>query len=352
MSKGPQGPCRPGSAREAGREGLEELDRREFLGKAGSVAAGLGALYLAAVLPGCGKGESGTCPVDEGPEATPEEVPAPQEQQVAVPGLVVARGASPAAMLRRGLEERGELARLAPAGKKVLIKVNAAFARPPEEATTTHPELVAEAVRLFLGAGAAKVTVYDHILQDLVEPTLERNGIGPAARSAGAELSVYAVSKPGKSRVVQVPGGRALTSAGILEDIFQADIIVNMPKAKHHSGAGLTLSMKNLIGCTQNMGRMHEKDLHRAIAELNTIIRPSLVVLDATSILLDNGPGGPGTVSRPGTVVIGSDPVAVDAYACSFFGRQPRDIGYLVHGEELGVGTMDFSSLGVREVSA
>jgi len=330
---------------------LQEFDRREFLEKAGSVAAGLGALYLAAVLPGCGKGESGTCPVDEGPPATAEELPSPQPVAEAPAGIVVVRGSDPATMLRRGLEERGDSARLDPSGKKVLIKVNAAFARSPQEATTTHPDLVAEAVRFFLAAGAAKVTVYDHILQDLVDPTLEKNGIGPAARAAGAELAVYAVGKPGKSRVVQVPNGRALPSVGILEEIFQADIIVNMPKAKHHSGAGLSMAMKNLIGCTQNMGRMHESDLHRAIAELNTVIRPSLVILDATSILLDNGPGGPGTVSRPGTLVIGGDPVAVDAYACSFFGVPPRDIRYLSHGEELGVGSMDFQSLGVKEVA-
>jgi uncharacterized protein (DUF362 family) len=334
-----------------GSRGYPVVNRREFLGKAGSVAAGLGALYLAAVLPGCGKDGSGTCPVDEGPQASTEDLPSPQPVAEAAPGLVVVKGGDAAAMLRRGLEEWGGPGRLNPAGKKVLIKVNAAFSRPPEDATTTHPDLVAEAVRLFLAAGAARVTVYDHILQDLAEPTLEKNGIGPAARAAGAELAVYAVGKPGKARVVQVSGGRALPSVGILEEIFQADIIVNMPKAKHHSGAGLTMAMKNLIGCTQNMGRMHDIDLHRAIAELNTVIRPSLAILDATSILLDNGPGGPGTVSRPGAVVIGGDPVAVDAYSCSFFGKAPRDIRYLAHGEELGVGTTDFASLGVREVT-
>lgn len=330
---------------------MRRLDRREFLEKAGSVAAGLGAIYLAAVLPGCGEDGSGTCPVDEGPQASTEELPSPQPVTEVPPGIVVVRGGDPSAVLRRGLEERGDLARLDLSGKKVLIKVNAAFARPPQDAVTTHPDLVAEAVRLFLAAGAARVTVFDHILQDLVEPTLEKNGIGHAARAAGAELAVYAVGKPGKARIVQVPGGRALPSAGILEEIFQADIIVNMPKAKHHSGAGLTMAMKNLIGCTQNMGRMHESDLHRAIAELNTVIRPTLVILDATSILLDNGPGGPGTVSRPGAVVIGSDPVAVDAYTCSFFGKAPRDVRYLVYGEELGVGSTDFHSLGVKEVS-
>lgn len=334
-------------------EGAEpRLGRREFLEKLGMGLVGLGGLYAAMALPGCGGGSPGTCPTEGGTAAEAGDIPAPAEGAGIYRGLVVAEGKDPRTTLRLGLHEWGGLEALEPTGKKVLLKVNAAFARSPEDAATTHPDLVSEAVRLFLSAGASEVVVYDHILQDLVEPTLEKNGIGPAAREAGARLAVYAVKKPGPSRIVQVPGGKALSSIGILEEVFQADIIVNMPKAKHHSGAGLTLAMKNLIGCTQNMGRMHDVDLHRAIAELNALIRPSLIILDATSVLLDNGPGGPGTVARPQKIILGTDPVAVDAYACGLFDRSPKKIRYLSHGEELGVGTIDYHSLGVKEVEA
>ena len=330
---------------------MQQMDRRKFLGKAGSVAVGLGALYLASTIPGCGNNASDTCPVDEGPGATAEEIPSPV--QTAPPsGLVVVKGADPAMMLRKGLEVWGGLTALNLAGKKVLIKVNAAFARPPEDATTTNPELVAEAVRQFLAAGASKVTVFDHILQDLVDQTLEANGIGQAAKGAGAEVVVYAVRKPGQSRTVQIPGATALPSAGILEEIFQADVIINMPKIKHHGGAKLSLAMKNFIGITQNMGNFHNIELHRAIAEINTAVKPSLVIADATSILLDHGPGGPGNVAKPGQVIIATDPVAADSYACGLFGMAPTNIGYIVYGEQLGVGTMDFNSLGLKEVSA
>lgn len=331
------------------RHALRPMDRREFLEKLGGMAAALGALYLASTLPGCGGGEE--CPVEEGKPAEPGELPEPVTP-AGPSGLVVVEGNDPAAMLRAGLAAWGGLEALRPEGKRVLIKVNAAFARAPEDAATTRPELVGEMVRIFRESGASEVVVYDHILQDLVDQTLEKNGIGPAARAAGAVLSVYAVRKPGAVRIVQVPAARALPSAGILEDIFKADILVNMPKAKHHSGAGLSMAMKNLIGCTGDMGKMHQVDLHRAIAELNTVVRPSLVVLDATNVLLDNGPGGPGRVGTPGRLVLGVDPVAVDSYACGFFGMDPASLGYLRHGQELGVGTMDYRSLGVREVSA
>jgi uncharacterized protein (DUF362 family) len=331
---------------------MQEMDRRKFLGKAGSVAAGLGALYIVATIPGCGRSSSDTSPVDEGPEATAEEIPAPAPTTIPAAGLVVVKGSDPALMLRKGLEAWGGMEALALSGKKVLIKVNAAFARPPEDATTTDPELVAEAVRQFLAAGASKVTVFDHILQDLPDQTLEKNGIGPAAKAAGAEVVVYAVRKPGAARVVQIPGATALPSAGILEEIFAADVIVNMPKVKHHSGAKLSMAMKNFIGITQTMGNFHNIELQKAIAEINTVVKPALIISDATNILLDHGPGGPGTVSKPGQIVIGRDPVAMDSYCCGFFGVAPTSMGYLVYGEQLGVGTTDFASLGITEVSA
>lgn len=332
---------------------MEELERRKFLGKAGRIAAGLGALYVAATIPGCGRGGGQTSSDDEATPATPEEIPSPEVSAAPPPnGLVIVRGSDAPSIITKGLQAWGGLASLNMAGKKVLIKVNGAFARPPEDATTTNPQLVAETVRQCLQAGASKVIVFDHILQDLPDQTLQANGIGPAAKGAGAEVIVYAVRKPGSARTVQIPGAKALPSAAILNEIFNADAIINMPKAKHHGGARLSLSMKNLIGTLQNMGTVHEIDLDRAIAEISTVVKPSLVIMDATNILLDHGPGGPGQVARPGQVIIGRDPVAVDAYACGLFGLAPASVAYIVRGQELGVGTSNFNSLGVQEVSA
>jgi len=331
-------------------KGPEKLDRRKFLSKAGKIAGGLGALYLASTLPGCGRGGEETCPVDGGPQATAEELPSPGEAAEPRAGLVVVRGGNAAEMLQAGIVVWGGAEALGLSGKKVLIKVNAAFARPPQDAATTDPDLVAEAVRICKEAGAAKVVVFDHILQDLVDQTLDANGIGPAAKDAGAEVIAYAVRKPGPARIVDIPGAVALPSAGVLEEVFQANFLIDMPKAKHHGGAGLTLSMKNFIGCLQNMGQVHQVDLHQAIAELNTVIKPSLVIMDATRILLDNGPGGPGSTADPGQVILGRDQVAVDSYACGLFGLSPSDLRYLTLGEQLGVGTTDFASLGVEEV--
>ena len=321
-------------------------DRREFLEKASAWAVAA-SLAFAAGSSGCDGKEEG-CPLPVGGEAGVEELPAPGGERTRA-GLVVVKGEDPAEALRAAWEEWYPES-LDLSGKRVLLKVNAAFARQPSDAVTTDPALLAEAVRLFKAAGAAEVVVYDHILQDLVDPTLEKNGLGQAAREQGAKLAVYPVRKPGSYKRVRIPGARALPEVGILDEIFHADLVVNMPKAKHHSGARLSLSLKNLIGCTADMGKMHSIELHRAIAELGTVVKPYLVIMDATSVLLDGGPGGPGTVATPGKVIVGSDPVAVDAYTCGIFGVEPMSVGYIYHAHELGVGSADLSRIKVREL--
>ena len=62
-------------------------------------------------------------------------------------------------------------------------------------------------------------------------------------------------------------------------------------------------------------------DLHSAIADLGTVLRPDLTILDAMKILKTGGPTGPGDVDPFGGVVVGTDPVAVDAYGIKLMGR-------------------------------
>ena len=88
---------------------MKDLDRRNFMGKAGRFAAGLGTIYIAATLPGCGNKGVGTAPIEPGPAASPEDIPVPQEAKVPPTGLVVVKGSDTSNMLRAGLEAWGGL---------------------------------------------------------------------------------------------------------------------------------------------------------------------------------------------------------------------------------------------------
>jgi uncharacterized protein (DUF362 family) len=95
-----------------------------------------------------------------------------------------------------------------------------------------------------------------------------------------------------------------------------------------------------------NRGRLHHK-LDQNLADLATVIRPSLTVIDATRLLLRNGPSGGDLrdVRIEDTVLASADPVAADACATLLFGRDPDDLGSSVAAANMGLGTLRLSQI-------
>jgi len=78
----------------------------------------------------------------------------------------------------------------------------------------------------------------------------------------------------------------------MLTDVLEADVFINLPIPKQHDATELTLGMKNLIGSVWDMEQLHKVDLHQHIADINTVRKPDLVIMDAIRILTTNGPKG------------------------------------------------------------
>ena len=95
----------------------------------------------------------------------------------------------------------------------------------------------------------------------------------------------------------------------------------------------------------------HQNGLQQCIADLNTVVKTDLIVMDANRILLTNGPSGPGQTRDEKTVIAGTDPVAIDAYGTRLLGRNPNDIGHIRYAHELGVGEMDLNKISIKELS-
>ena len=95
-----------------------------------------------------------------------------------------------------------------------------------------------------------------------------------------------------------------------------------------------------------NRGEIH-KGIHQRIADLNLVIRPKLTIIDATRILLRNGPTGGKLedVKVLDTLIASADPVAADAYATTLFGMKPEELGSTVAAAKLGLGEMDLSKV-------
>lgn len=248
---------------------------------------------------------------------------------------------------RAAIRAMGGMSRFVKQGDVVVIKPNIGFSCVPEMAVTTNPEVVSTLIKLCYEAKARNVLVFDHTC-DYWEICFKRTGIKQAATKSGGKI--FSAHHKGLYRKVSIPAGKALKKTLVVKHLLDADVIINVPIAKHHGAAGLTLGMKNLMGAVWDRGIFHVKDLHQCIADLSTIIKPHLIVLDATRILFNNGPRGPGDVKNIGKIVVGMDPVAVDAYGCNIFEKDPRQIGYIDIAHKMGLGEIDVSKIRVKKV--
>lgn len=271
------------------------------------------------------------------------------ERQVGAVQLAVARGPDAAKNVRRALEAMGGMAAFVRRGERVVIKPNVGWNRLPEQAANTNPEVVAEVIRHVQAAGASKIWVTDYPVNS-PERCFERSGIRRATGEGGATL-VMPDANAFREVAVQ---GTVLKAADVLWPFVEADKVINVPVAKHHGLSKATLSMKNWYGVLGgHRVRLHQ-DLHHSIVDLAAMVKPTLTVLDATRLLMANGPtgGSLADVKRYDAVAVSVDQVAIDAFGAELLGLAPSEVGFIVEGEKAGLGTSDYRSLKLEDLPA
>ncbi len=343
---------------------MKRINRRDFLRYCG---IGLGALVGGPLISACRPETSPTAPSPSPVPPTPAEAAIPSPSPLsptdtpiplsptaaptaaAFPHLAVARGGEPEDLVRRALDALGGIGRFVRSGDDVIIKPNICVAyHTYEYAATTNPWVVGALVRMCLEAGARRVRVMDYPFGGSPEEAYVRSGIREQVLAAGGEMEIMA-----RLRFVDtdIPEGLDLRRCEIYRDILDADVVINVPIAKHHSLARLTLGMKNLMGTIQNRPMMHQ-NLGQRLADLTSRIRPALTVIDAVRILTAHGPTGGdlADVRKLNTVIASPDIVAADAYAATLFGLQPEDLSYVRAGTAMGLGRSDLGNLWIAEV--
>lgn len=270
------------------------------------------------------------------------------------PHAVVAKGA-PGEAVRAAVAALGGIERFVPPGAKVVIKPNMSFPHGPEAATNTHPEAVAALAQLCRDAGAARVLVLDNTLAD-AEQCMRNSGIRAACDAVWPD-SVHVLSSSRFFSRADIREGKALRHTEVMTDVLEADVLIAAAKAKSHSGAGVSMCLKGMMGLIRNRGELHRAGLHESIVDLGTLLRPALAVVDATSALSTGGPFGPGTVVEPGVVVASHDPVSADALgvlSARWYGQDvvPAQVRHIRLAHERGLGRMDVENLNVARVTA
>jgi uncharacterized protein (DUF362 family) len=264
------------------------------------------------------------------------------------PDLVVVSG-DPATATRAALEAMGGISRFVQKGKRVVLKPNMSFSNPPEWGSTTHPLVVATVAQACIDAGAQRVVVLDNPLRP-AELCLKRSGIQEACKSIKG-VYVLALEDRKFFREIKVPQGKVFDRVEVFKEVLDSDVLINLPQAKTHSATGVSLGIKGLMGLIWDRFSFHSKyNINQALADLATVIKPQLTILDATRALVSGGPGGPGDVQKPNLIVAGIDPVAVDSYGVTvapWYGQnfKGRQVEHLLAAHQRGLGKIDLDQL-------
>jgi uncharacterized protein (DUF362 family) len=264
--------------------------------------------------------------------------------------LAVVRGGQPEQLVRAAMAALGGMERFVQQGDDVVIKPNICHGYHSfEYAATTNPWVVAELVRMCLEAGARRVRVMDSPFGGGPEEAYVRSGIQEQVLAAGGQMEIMSRFK---FVPTQIPSGLDLRAKDIYDDVLAADVLIDVPIAKHHGLARLTLGMKNLMGVITNRPEMHI-NLGQRLADLTSRVRPHLTVVDAVRMLIDNGPTGGSLddVKKADTVIASPDIVAADSYAATLFGLHPDDLDYVVAGASMGLGRSDIENLRIAEIT-
>ncbi|HIJ73204.1 MAG TPA: DUF362 domain-containing protein [Candidatus Hydrogenedentes bacterium] len=271
--------------------------------------------------------------------------PTPFPMDASCPSVFVASGDSPYDNTRNALEKID----LAPAtGKSVLLKPNAGRNVEPEKGVTTHPQVVAAAIDAFTKAGARVAVGESPIIGVDTLEAFAHCGIAAVAQERNCPLIDMDARRCVK---MQIPDGIAIRTLKVCREILEFDIIVSMPVMKMHMHTGVTLAVKNMKG---GLWRRSKVDLHMlpplpgndaktldiAIADMASVLRPHLAIIDGTIGMEGLGPSA-GAPKRMDVVLAGIDAFAADAVACELMGVSARDIPHLQIGAGRGYGVID-----------
>jgi len=245
---------------------------------------------------------------------------------------------------------------------KVGILINADF---EHYGTYVNPDVAAAVIKMVYDAGASEVIILQNFplnywertgnLSDHMEMLNSVKIVTPNQFPANFEEENWIKAGP-------FPGAVSLTKESeMVRNIFEIDKFINIPIAKHHATTLYTGALKNAMGlCTRktNVGmhldsgvRNDPEFLAQCIADLNLVRKTDLIVVDASEVLVSNGPTGPGEVERHDNIVAGTDIVAVDAYCSQYTGFDSEEIITTQKAYELGMGEMDLNKIIIEKIT-
>lgn len=263
--------------------------------------------------------------------------------------LVAVHGADPATLIEAAFNALGGIDKFVSKGDRVLIKPNVGFDRPPVLGATTSPEVIGALVRLCIAAGASTVIVSDNPINS-PSASFGRSGIAAATERAGGKVRYVSERDFEPANIGGVALGTYEAATELLRD---ADKVIGVPTLKDHNLAGMSFAMKNWYGLLGRGRNRFHQDIHNVVADLAMMIKPTLIIGDATRILTKNGPtgGSPADVKPGNTILASTDAVAVDAYGINLLERPPSDCPSIALAAQRKIGRADLNALRIEEIN-
>lgn len=262
----------------------------------------------------------------------------------------IVRGEDPDRMVREALELLGELRSIV-SGNNALIKPNLGvwgtlnIPRWLNRSMTTKSEVIVALVRILKEVGIDDISVGDGAILDMdATEQLKKSGMKKIVEAVGGK--VIDLDREGHTKV-QVADNLTLE---IAKSVLETQNLINVPVMKTHILTKVSLGIKNLKGVVSKESKkvMHRKDLEQSIAILCKAVRPKLTVMDGLIGIEGLGPGITGKPTKPGLLIAGTDPIAVDAITALVMGQEPKEVEHIRIAWELGLGEIEPDRIEVR----
>jgi len=234
--------------------------------------------------------------------------------------------------MTKSLMEAARIADCIPRGSSIALKPNLILAASPEKGATTHAGVLSGCIEYLQEKGFADISI--------IESSWYGEGTQKSMKACGYDkvCEQYGVSfydlKKDKTRRVKTP----MRPMDIAIRALDADYLIDMPVLKGHCQTAMTCALKNLKGCIPDSEKrqFHSDGLIEPIAALASVLKPALIIVDSICGDLDYEEGGnPVQTNR---MMLGTDPVQIDAYGCQLMGLDLADVPYIELAEEWGAG--------------
>ncbi len=225
---------------------------------------------------------------------------------------------------------------------KILIKVNLVSHEPYP--TTTHPEMLEAVLKNLRGKDIA---VGDAPAVDIKQFEIEKSALYTVCQQFNVPFVNFYKEE---MQTFTSPSDLTLSNYPL-----KCNYIISLPILKMHRECNMTGALKNAFGYLAKRDRIllhgKKKKIHQGIAELNTIVKPNLTIMDAIETLIKTNEIRHGGIKRPlGYLLAGKDPVALDIFGFSLLKKidptwklkSPQDIPYIKYALDLGIGNSTY----------